>query len=330
MGWLTDLWLVFRAITVVDSYFNRPKSIVACVQPAENIGLTSIPSGNQTWQWEILQKIPRSTRTTTIYHCFRRSTSIWMNMIILKTTNTRHYIILHHPKKVEHFGDGSWNPKHRLQWRGCQVRILYPDVLPILTELSNIPCILSNVVKPYKKNSKFGRVTPPIYCELSDGNNWAHDATLKHPLFYFLKYLMLRSNLFSSTSHPANLLRNLLKSPLQTSCLDWTHGLQTHKQRPRKRSCSHTYCVLKTVSKKLFQKKGRTQGQNRWPQDSPFFPPPYSEFCIAWCHGSQICLFEVFKYIRGLHNWNKKSKTSDSKCDNSSALLRADLTMFWL
>ena len=54
--WLTDLWLVFRAITVVDSYFNRPKSVVACVQLAKDIGLTSIPSGNQTWQWEILQK----------------------------------------------------------------------------------------------------------------------------------------------------------------------------------------------------------------------------------------------------------------------------------
>jgi hypothetical protein len=99
------------------------------------------------------------------------------------------------------------------------------------------------VLKPYKKNSKFGGVTPPIYCELSDGNDWVHDATLKHPLFYFLKYLMLRSNLSSSTSHTANLLRNLLKSPLQTSCLDWIHGLQTHKQRSRKRSCSHTYCV---------------------------------------------------------------------------------------
>lgn len=106
----------------------------------------------------------------------------------------------------------------------------------------------------------------------------------------------------------------------------WTTNSQTSKDQGK------GAVVILIAYWRQFQgncsKKGADTGTKSLIPRQPIFPPPYSEFCIAWCHGSQICLFEVFKYIRGLQNWNKKSKISDSKCDNSPALLQATWPCF--
>lgn len=156
--------------------------------------------------------------------------------------------------------------------------------------------------------------------------------------------MLLRSNLFSSTFHTANLLRNLVKkSRLRTSCLEdyektWknqrkgaavccghTYGVDTGEDR-FKVLCSRTCNALPRNSLTAKEKKGWNRCPSQCSQHKKtIFPLLYSEFRIPWI--TEI-LLEVFKYTRGLQHWHDKSNISDFKFDNSPALLLATWPCF--